>query len=108
MLISEIAEMEAFNQLTSGNYDNLQDELQAFIAAASTAKNLKTKLAKNLVEYNSRIDGQAEAKISVLAKGAESPVQFSPSPAFKAALEAVTTAVSNFETALLAINVPTA
>jgi hypothetical protein len=108
MLLSNIASMEAFNQLPDGKYDNLQDELQAFAGAIATAKNLKTKLSKNLTEFNTRIDGQAEARVSILAKGAETDVQFAPTVAFKLALESIVTAVNTFETSLGAIDLPTA
>lgn len=108
MLLSEIAEMQGFNQLGSGEYVNLEDELQAFVSTVSSAKSLKTKLTKALVEYNAKLDGQAEAKIQVLQKGAEAPIQFTPTAGFKSALEAVITAVNSFETAVGAVNLPTA
>ena len=108
MLGKDIASMEAFNKLATGDYDNLQTELQSFVGGLTSAKSLKKKLLADRQEYFTRINGQAEAKISVLAKGATDAVQFSPNAGFLAALDAAVAAVTAFETAYGAIDFPTA
>jgi hypothetical protein len=107
MQVSNIAAMEAYNSLPSGNFDNLED-IVSFATVPATLKNLRLKLVKVLAEYDARIDGQAAAKVSVLAKGAESDTQFTPTPAFRTSLQAIVTAISNAETTISAIDLPVA
>lgn len=107
MLGKDIAQMEAFNVLPSGNFDNLEAELQSFVGVATSAKTLKKKLADARTEYVAKIDGKANARISVLGKGAETDVQFAPTAGFLAALDAMIAAVNTFETAAGAIDFPT-
>jgi hypothetical protein len=89
MLGKDIAQMEAFNVLPDGKYDNLEAELQAFIGVSASAKALKKKLTEARTEYVAKIDGKPAARVSVLGKGAETDVQFAPTAAFLAALDAV-------------------
>ena len=107
MLGKDIAQMEAFNVLPSGNYDNLEAELQSFVGVSASAKALKKKLTDARAEYVAKIDGQPNARVSVLGKGAETDVQFAPTAAFLGALDAVIAAVNNFESTVGAIDFPT-
>jgi hypothetical protein len=108
MLGKDIASMEAFNLLPTGEYDNLEQELQGFVGVAASAKTLKTKLTTSRAEYVAKIDGKPAARVSVLGKGADTSVQFPPSAGFLAALDAVIAAVNTFESAVGAIDFPTA
>jgi hypothetical protein len=108
MLGKDIASMEAFNVLPSGNYDNLEAELQSFVGVAASAKTLKTKLTASRAEYVAKIDGKPAARVSILGKGADTDVQFAPTAAFLAALDAVIAAVNTYETAVGLIDFPTA
>ena len=100
--------MEAFNVLPTGNYDNLEAELQSFVGVSASAKALKKKLTDARAEYVAKIDGQPNARVSVLGKGAETDIQFAPTAAFLGALDAVIAAVNNFESTVGAIDFPTA
>jgi hypothetical protein len=105
----DIASIEAFNlDSVTGNYANMETELQSFISVSTSAKSLKAKLIAARAAYVAKFDGVASARISVLAKGAESPIQFAPNAAFLAALDAMIAAVTTFETATGAIDFPTA
>lgn len=108
MLTKDIAEMTAYNQKADGSYDELQDELTAFVSAGTSLKSLATKLQKAIFEYDNRIAGQAQAKVSILGKGQETATQFTPSAAFRTALNDAYTAVNNAFTAYGAIDLPTA
>lgn len=108
MLTKDIAEMTAYNQKADGSYDELQDELTAFVSAGTSLKSLATKLQKAIFEYDNRIAGQAQAKVSILGKGQETATQFTPGSAFRTALNDAYTAVNNAFTAYGAIDLPTA
>jgi hypothetical protein len=107
MQVTNIAEIEAYNTLPNGNFDNLE-EITAFAAVPNTLKSLRTRLVKILSEYDARIDGQSLAKVSVMQKGAEADTQFTPTPAFRNGLQQIVTAISNAETAVGAVDLPVA
>jgi hypothetical protein len=109
MQVSNIAGMEAYNSLPNGNFDNLE-EIVSFATVPNTLKTLRVRLVRVLAEYDARIDNQAAAKVSVLAKGSEAgaDVQFTPTAAFRTGLQAIVTAISNAETAISAIDLPVA
>jgi hypothetical protein len=108
MLGKDIASMEAFNVLPNGNYDNVEADLQSFVGVAASAKALKKKLTESRTNYVTKIDGKPAARVSVLGKGADTDVQFAPTPGFLAALDAVIAAVNTYETAVGLIDFPTA
>jgi hypothetical protein len=108
MLGKDIAEMTAYNQTALGDYDELQDEMQTFVGTFSSLKSLKAKLGKSIVEYDARIDGQPEARISILGKGQDTKTQFAPTAAFRTALLALQTAIGDAETAAGLIDFPMA
>lgn len=108
MFIKDIAEITAYNQTPSGDYDELQDEMTAFVGGYTSLKSLDTKLQKAILEYDNRIAGQPEAKVSILGKGQDTKTQFTPNAAFRTALNDARTAVQNAFTAYGVINLPTA
>jgi hypothetical protein len=108
MKTSEIASMTGYNKKADGSYDELQDELGAIIAAGSSLKSLATKLQKAVLEYDNRLAGQPEAKISILGKGQDTATQFTPTAAFRTALNNAYTAVNDAFTAYSALDLPTA
>lgn len=107
MLSVNIANLEAFAQADSGNYEHVPD-LQAFVTAGNSLKSLRTKLIGIKTDYVARVHADADAKVSVLPKGAEVATQFTPGASFLASLDAVITAVQNAEIAALAVDFPTA
>jgi hypothetical protein len=108
MLGKDIASMEAFNVLPNGNYDNVEADLQSFVGVAASAKALKKKLTESRTNYVTKIDGKPAARVSVLGKGADTDIQFAPTAAFLAALDAVIAAVNTYETAVGLVDFPTA
>jgi hypothetical protein len=108
MLVSNIAGMEAYNSLPNGNFDNLE-EIVSFATVPNTLKALRIRLVKVLAEYDARIAGQAAAKVSILPKGSEAgaDVQFTPTAGFRTSLQAIVTAISNAETTVGALDLPT-
>jgi hypothetical protein len=108
MFLKDVAEMTAYNQTADGDYDELQDELQSFVGVGTSLKSLKAKVGKAIVEYDARIAGQAEAKISILGKGQDTKTQFSPTTAFRDALVAVQNAITSADSTVGLIDLPTA
>lgn len=109
MLTQNIGVLRAFGKTPAGNYELL--DLSKVKNAGATIRSQREALALLRAEYVSRIDGDPDAKIGVTAKGQDvllTEVQFAPNAACLTAIDAVISQLQSAETALNAVDFPTA
>jgi hypothetical protein len=109
MLTANIGLIRAFGKTGSGNYEVL--DLSKVRSAADTVKSQREALALIRADYVARIDGDAEGKVGVTPKGLkpeDGEIQFAPTPAVLAAIDAQIAALSTCEGTLSAVDFPTA